>query len=376
MLKFEAYCFNTGGNGSLTVKYSIDDGKTYKNIPSEYCYSYNATQKQIEEASKTETNIYPAYVDFRNLYINKFYTGNSVRNLASTIECLDDEGNPVKLVDGADLNAIIDGNLTTSCHTAWRGSVAQGTITPYPHNYYITFEQKTSFNNIRFSFNNDAFGEYEIYTSEDGETYTLLTKGINERTGTISFDVPLDKNVETKYIKLVVKSQVQNKAFYNFREMEFLQTLDLGTQYNVYSAADQSLTYDKNWSDVNGLYINGKAMHTEGGNVKFYLNGTNMIVFATNAKSTIKIDGETYVINANDNNRNPSFIIDGLKKGIHLVEIDAKDMNFDMIKTTGTISSASGLNSVALGISISAGVMLIGAIVAVVVVTLVQKKKA
>ena len=36
-LKIEAYCFNTGGGGSLQLKYSTDNGATYQDIPSNYC---------------------------------------------------------------------------------------------------------------------------------------------------------------------------------------------------------------------------------------------------------------------------------------------------------------------------------------------------
>ncbi|MCH5157166.1 MAG: M60 family metallopeptidase [Clostridiales bacterium] len=370
LLKFEAYCFNTGGGGSLTVKYSVDDGKTYQNIPSEYCYAYDATQKQIEKARKTETNIYPAYVDFRNLYINKFYT-NSVKFTPTSAECLDDEGNPVKTVNGADIMAMFDGDTSTTFHTAWNGQ-----ITNYPHNYIIQFDEDAVFNQINFNFQPGyyAIGEWEIWTSEDGVQYTKLSEGNN--TTQSNFSIPFDSMVSTKYVKLVVKSNSSGQRFTNIREMEFVQNLDLGTSYNVYSSADQALRYDNKWSDVNGLYINGKAMHTDSGKVKFYLTGTNMMLFATNAKSTIKIDGKTYEIKANDNNRNPSFIIEGLKDGKHLVEIDAKDMNFDMIKTTGTISNTHGTNWAGLGISIGLGVALIGAITAVIVVTFKQKKKS
>ena len=369
LLKFEAYCFNTGGNGSLTVKYSVDDGKKYQNIPSEYCYAYNATKKQVEEASKTEPNIYPAYVDFRNLYINKFYT-NSVKFTPTSAECLDDDGNPVKTVNGADIMAMFDGDTSTTFHTAWNGQ-----ITAYPHNYFIQFDEDAVFNQINFNFQPGyyAIGEWEVWTSEDGVQYTKLLEGNN--TSQSNFCIPFDNMVSTKYVKLVVKSNSSGQKFTNIREMEFVQTLDLGTSYNVYSSADQALTYDKKWSEVNGLYVNGKAMRTNSGKVKFYLKGTNMMLFATNAKSTIKIDGKTYEIKANDNNRNPSFIIEGLEDGKHLVEIDAKNMSFDMIKTTGTISSADGPNWVGLGISIGLGVALIGAFTAVIVVTYKEKRK-
>ena len=369
LLKVQAYCFNTGGNGSLTLKYSVDDGKTYQNIPAEYCYAYNATKKQIEAASKTSTNIYTAFVDFRNLYINKFYS-NDVKYTPTSAQCLDNDGNPVKTVNGADIMAMFDGSTDTGFHTAW-----QGKLTAYPHNYFIQFDENASFNQINFKFQSGyyAIGEWEVWISEDGVEYTKLKEGAH--TTQSNFSIPFDKMVSTKYVKLVVKSNSSGQGFTNIKEIEFVQNLDLGTSYNVYSSADQALNYDNKWDNVAGLYINGKAMHTDGGKVKFYLNGTNMMLFATNGKSTIKIDGKTYDIKANDNNRNPSFIIEGLEDGKHLVEIDAKDMSLDMIKTTGTLSSTQGPNWVVIGIGIGAGVALIGAISAVIVVSNKQKNQ-
>ena len=334
-LKIEAYCFNTGGGGSLQLKYSTDNGATYQDIPSSYCYGFNATKAEIE-ASKTEWNVYPAYADFTNKYLNTWYTTNSLRVMASTIECLDNNGEPVKLVDGADINAIIDGDLSTNCHTAWRGQT-----TAYPHNYYITFAEKASFNEIKFSFLNDAFADYEIYTSEDGVDYKLLNEGTNTKTGTTSFSVIFDKSVTTKYIKLVVKSQVEGKAFYNLREIEFLQSLNMGT-YNAFSSANALLNYNKKWKVVSGNYVNTKAKYTKSGKVKFYIKGTDLMLYSTNAESKIKIDGVTYTIKENRSDYSPSFIIDGLSDGIHLIEINANDMTIDLIKTTGYITNADG----------------------------------
>ena len=335
-LKIDAYCFNTGGGGSLSLKYSTDNGETYQDIPFSYCYSYDATKEDIE-ASKTRPNVYPAYADFTNLYLNKWYTLNSLRTPAASVKCLDDNGEPVELVQGADINAVIDGDLSTNCHTAWKGK-----ITPYPHNYYITFTEVASFNEIKFSFMNDAFADYEIYTSADGVEYELLTEGTNTKTGTISFSVLFDTSVTTKYIKLVVKSQVAGKAFYNLREIEFLQTLNLGTDYNVSSSADTLLEYGNGWNRISGNYVNSSAMHTDKGTVKFYLKGTDFILYSKNAESKIKIDGVTYTIKENRSDYTPSFIIDGLSDGIHYVEIEANDMSLDMIKTSGYVTNADG----------------------------------
>ena len=332
-IKVDAYCFNNGGNGSLSLKYSTDNGETYQDIPSGYCYSYDASKADIE-SSKPELNVYPAYADFTNKYLNAWYSSNSLRTLASSVECLDNNGEQVKLVDGADINAVIDGNLSTNCHTAWRG-----TITPYPHNYYISFAEKASFNEIKFSFMNDAFADYEIYTSEDGVDYKLLTEGTNTKTGTTSFSVLFDTSVTTKYIKLVVKSQVAGKAFYNLREIEFLKTLNLGLDYNAYSSDSALLSYSSEWQTVLGNYVNGQVKHTTDGKVRFYVTGTDFMLYSTNAESRITIDGQTYTIKENRSDYSPSFIIDGLSEGRHLIEIDAKDFNLDMIKTSGYITN-------------------------------------
>lgn len=336
-IKIEAYCFNTGGNGSLALKYSTDGGETYQDIQSAYCYGYNATKADIQAAGNKQNNIYPAYVDFNNLYLNRWYTTNSVSVRAASVQCLDDNGEPVKLVDGADLNALIDGDLSTNCHTAWKNG-----ITPYPHNYYISFAEKVSFNEIKFNFMNDAFADYEIHTSEDGENYTLLTEGTNTRTGTVAYSVNFNESVTTKYVKIVVKSQVAGKAFYNIREIEFLQSLNLGTDYNVFTSANPLLNYDSKWSKVDGNFVNSAARHTDSGKVKFYLTGTDFMLYSTNAASKIKIDGVTYTIKENRKDYTPSFIIDNLKEGTHEIEIDAKDMNLDLIKTSGYVSNADG----------------------------------
>ena len=146
----------------------------------------------------------------------------------------------------------------------------------------------------------------------------------------------------TKYVKLVVKSQVDNKAFYNLREIEFLQTLNLETYYNAFSSANGLLNYDSKWTNEIGNYVNNMAKHTKDGKVKFYINGSDFMLYSKNAESKITIDGVTYTIKENHSDYAPSFIIDSLSKGIHEIEIDAKDMSIDMIKTSGYLCKADG----------------------------------
>lgn len=338
-LEFEAYCFNTGGAGNLRVKYSEDGGVTYQNIPSSYCFGYNVTEADIEKSKEKVTNIYPAYVDFRNLYLNKWYS-DSINYTPSGAQCLDDAGNPVRTVNGADIRSLFDGNLSTTFHTAW-----QGKPTPYPHNYFFTFDEEPFINCIKFDFQPGyyAIGEYEIWASEDGENYEMLCAGVN--TGS-NFNVVFDKTVTSKHIKLVVKSNSQGQTFTNIREIEFTHSLDLQTDYNVYSSGNGLLSYEgSSWEDVQGNYVNNTGKHASTGTLKFYLTGTDLMLYSINEASTIKIDGVTYNIKANSKENSPSFIIDGMEFGKHLVEIQANNMTVDIIKTTGQISDLINLST-------------------------------
>ena len=338
-LKIDAYCFNTGGGGSLALKYSTDGGASYQDIPFSYCYNYDVSKEDLE-ASKTELNVYPAYADFTNLYLNRWYTTNSVKSAVPvSAEIVDNNGEPVKLVDGAEFGALIDGTTSTWCHTAWKG-----TITAFPHNINIAFAEKASFNEIKFSFKNDPIGEDEIYASDDGNDYRLVKTGENtmQSSGVSSFSVYFDTSVTAKFIKIVVKSQSAGKAFYNISEIEFFQTVNLGTNFNACTSANTLLEYDAAWKSVTGNYVNTAAKYTEKGTVKFYLKGNDFILYSKNAESKIKIDGVTYTIKETRGDYSPSFIIDGLSDGVHVIEIEANDMTLDLIKTSGYITNADG----------------------------------
>ena len=102
------------------------------------------------------------------------------------------------------------------------------------------------------------------------------------------------------------------------------------------------IAYDSNWKSVTGNYVNTTAQYTNKGTVKFYLKGTDLMLYATNGESKIKIDGVTYTIKENRSDYSPSFIIDGLSDGVHVIEIEANDMILDLIKTTGYITNANG----------------------------------
>ena len=370
-LQVEAYCFNTGGGGSLSLKYSVDDGNTYQDIPSSYCYASNLSKKDIKKISESKANVYSAPVDFRNLYLNRWYS-DSIVYTPTEAKCLDNDGNEVKTVNGANINALFDGTTSTTFHTAW-----QGAKTPYPHNYYITFEKNILFNCINiYAHNNSNYysiGEYEIYTSADGTSYELVKEGTNQGG---NFSIRLDKMVLTKYVKIVVKSNASGQSFTNLSEIQFAQTLDLGTDYNVFTSKDNALNYKSKWTEVSGNFINSKAMSTSKGNVRFYLTGTNLMLYSTNGVSTIKIDGKTYTIKANDKEYTPSFIIDGLSNTKHLVEIEGVGMTLDMIKTTGFISGAQDpINWTAMGVSIGLGVVLAGSGLAVIATEVENKRK-
>ena len=369
-LQLEAYCFNTGGKGRLYLKYSKDGGE-YQDIPSNYCYGYNVTNKQIEAATNTTTKVYPASIDFGNLYLNKFYSSNSVKYTPVSAQCLDDNGNEVKTVNGADITKMFDGDTGTGFHTAHTGQ-----MTNYPHNYYFTFAEDAFFNRINFFAHSNGYkgfysiGKYAIYTSRDGTNYEFLIEGENTET---NFNVQLPTTVIAKYVKLVVKSNVMGKPFTNITEIEFVRTKDMGTTYNAYSSSNEALTYTKKsqWQTVEGYFVNNHAKYAQSGKVKFYVTGTDLIVYAQNAKSKITIDGVTYTMLENRQAYSPSFVIDGLSDKKHLVEIEANDLTLDLIKTTGVISRvSSGVNVVVLVIVLVA----VGGVAAVGVVIIIKRR--
>ena len=180
----------------------------------------------------------------------------------------------------------------------------------------------------------------------------------------------------TQYVKLVVKNNASGKNFTNITEIQFL-----GAHYNVYSSDESLFSYDdaSAWTDVVGGYVNGTAKHTSNGKVSFYMTGTELMVYSTNAESKITIDGKTYTIAANDQERSPSFVIGGLKNKKHLVVIEGNDMTFDMIKISSgaeKTQKSSGANWTGLGLSIAAGVALLGAAIAVIVFEVKRRKVA
>ena len=396
VLNFDEFTLCSTDNYKLTKVSSPQHGKLTKNGDGTYTYTpkKNFTEDSFEltykvkvgnksykrtlvvkltsgETSETATKTYPAFVDFRNQYLKLWYS-ELVTRKPSEIKCLDDEGNEVKSVNGANIFSMFDGNTSTGFHTAW-----QGTPTPYPHNYYFTFDQEISFNRINFYFQDNgttgyyAIGEYEIYTSNDGETYKLLTSGINEET---NFNLQFGKFITAKYVKLVVKSNASGKAFTNITEIEFV-----GADYNVYGSHEAVFDYDdaSNWTDVKGNYINGTAKHTANGKVSFYMTGTDLSLYSTNAESKITIDGTTYTINANDNERSPSFVISGLKDKKHFVVIEGVDMTLDMIKISKGIEKQGGdVNWAGMGVSIAVGTVFISTVTAFVVIIVKQKKLA
>lgn len=395
VLKLDEFTLCSTDNYKLTKVSKPKNGKLDKNGDGTYTYtpskdftedsfeltykvkvgrkSYNRTlvvRLAADAFGDTATKTYPAVVDFRNQYLALWYSEFLTRKPAE-IRCVDDDGNDVKTVSGANTNAMFDGNPSTGFHTAWQGSP-----TEFPHNYYFTFDGEISFNSINFTFQDNgtkgyyAIGEYEIYTSKDGESYKLLTAGKNEET---NFSVQFDKFVTTQYVKLVVKNNAAGKNFTSITEIQFL-----GANYNVYSSDESLFSYDESqWTDVVGSYVNGTAKHTANGKVSFYMTGTELVLYSTNAESKITIDGKEYTIEANDKERSPSFVIGGLKNKKHLVEIEGNDMTFDMIKISIGAEKAQksdGVNWGGLGVSIAAGVALLGAAIAVIVFEVKRRK--
>ena len=372
-------------NGKLTKNgdgtYTYTPSKNFTEDSFELTYkvkvggkSYNRTlvvRLAADALGDVANKNYPAFVDFRNQYLSLWYSEFLTRK-PSEAKCVDGDGNDVKTAGGSDINAMFDGNTSTGFHTAW-----QGTPTAFPHNYYFTFDDEIDFSSINFRFQDNgtkgyyAIGEYEIYTSKDGENYKLLTAGKNEET---NFSVQFDGFLTTKYVKLVVKNNASGKNFTNITEIQFL-----GAKYNVYSSDESLFSYDDAsvWTDVAGSYVNGTAKRTANGKVSFYMTGTELMVYSTNAESKITIDGKTYTIAANDQERSPSFVIGGLKNKKHLVVIEGNDMTFDMIKISSgaeKTQKSSGANWTGLGLSIAAGVALLGAAIAVIVFEAKRKK--
>ena len=401
VLKLDEFTLCSTDNYKLTNVSKPQNGKLTKNGDGTYTYtpdkdftqdSFDLTYKvkvggksykrtlvvrlTSDNASEAETKSYPTCVDFRNKFLNRFYS-DVIKYIPSEAKCLDNNGNDVKTVGGANIGAMFDGNTSTGFHTAW-----QGGVTAYPHNYYFTFDEETNFNRINFKFQDNgtkgyyAIGEYEIYTSEDGVEYKLLSSGKNEET---NFSVQFDSFVKTKYVKLVVKSNASGKNFTNITEIEFAQGIDMGTNYNVYASDDAVFNYEDNsqWTTVTGNYMNSKAKHTDSGKVSFYMTGTDFMLYSTNAESKITIDGKAYTIKENRSNYSPSFIIDGLSNKKHLVVIEGNDMTLDMIKiSTVSRKSKSAVNWAGLGIAIGIGLLFAGTATAVVGVEMEDRKKS
>ena len=359
-------------NGDGTYTYTPADGMQEDSFDVTYNVKVNGSNykrtlvvKLVNEAvaaaeREAGNKSYSPTIDFRNQFLGSYYS-NFITYTPSAIKCVDNSGNAVKTVNGANVNAMFDGNGSTGFHTAW-----QGQTTGYPHNYLFDFDEDAHFNQINFAFGNNgnkgyyAIGEYEIYVSDDGQNYTLLTSGKNEGD---NFNVRLGEFVTTKHVKLVVKSNASGKGFTNITEIEFAESINMGNNYNVYDSADSELNYDDAWHNVAGNYVNGHAKYTASGKLSFSVTGTDFMLYSTNAQSTITVDGQVYTIRENRSARSPSFIIGGLAEGIHVVEIEGVDMTVEMVK----ISSNPNERNIVLGSDVnSANVKWAGVILAIV----------
>ena len=376
--------------GTLTKNddgtYTYTPGKKFVNDSFELTYKVKVDKKTYkrtlvvklisnEAASEQETKFYPAFVDFRNKYLNVWYS-DVITVAPVEAKCVDNDGNDVKAVNGTSINNMFDGNVSTGFHTAW-----QGAMTAYPHNYYFTFEDEARFNSIKFTFQNNgtkgyySIGEYEIYTSNDGVDYKLLTQGNNTET---NFNVLFDDFVSAKYVKLVVKSNAAGKGFTNILELAFAQGLNAGENYNVYSSSEEVFDFEEDkWTDVSGNFLNSTAKHTQSGKVSFYVTGTNFMLYSTNAESKITVDGKTYVIKENRKNYTPSFMIAGLKNKRHLVVIEGNDMTLDMLKVTNAapVKADTSVNWKGMSVAIVLSVAFVATLAVFIVVNVKQKKK-
>lgn len=381
----EAYCYNTGGRGRFYFKYS-EDGETYIDVPVSNCYVDSVTREMIDYQNQNMYKVYPAFVDISKNYLNNFYEDKSyVSDYIESIKCLDNDGNEVYQTPDTSINYMFDGDKNTSYHTAY-----QGRVTPFPHNYYIEFSEKQSFNQIDFYFHYSHAGEgyyimkdFDLYFSDDGVEYELFYSGTNSVRNCF---LKLDKTINTKYIKLVIKNNGANQIFTCIDEIEFSKSIDYAAQnYNFYGSSDENLIYQGDWKTVSGNnFVNGNAASSNGGSLEFFLYGSDITIYGINKNSVIYIDDIAYKINESVDVSTPCIIIDGLSGGRHRVRIESQEFVLNAIKTSGRIAninidnSKESISSIAETIGLTLAIFIffaVGLFILVVLIVKFTKKK-
>ncbi len=344
-ISIEAFCYNTGGAGGMNLKIS-EDGTNFSNIPDQYFHYFDLSPEQIEFYQDIAQPKHPTIFSLNENYFNQFYANKiNLRKSIKSITVQTPDGQEVLVTDGSKTESMYDGNTATQFHTAWTGK-----ITPMPHEYYVEFENEVSFNQITFRFGDNtlegyyAFGDFELYSSDDGLNYSKFYEGHNTKT-TLVLD--FEKDISAKFVKLVVKSDAYGRGspFTSITEIEFSQTF-LSDTKNVVSSTDDALVYEGNWTKENGISMNGSTAKTENGSVKFAMIGTALALYSINDISKIIIDGKEYDVAANTDSATPSFVINNLAADkTHIVEIKANNMLISAIKANGEIKSINDVES-------------------------------
>lgn len=368
-LLIEAYCYNTGGPGGLTLKIS-DDGENFSDIPNSYLYYYGIEQNEVEFYSTNIEQELPLRFDLTKNYYNNFYTKPiiAVKNIES-ITVLTPDGQTVNSNGDTFPQNMFDGDYGTFFHTAWRGN-----ITAMPHEYTIKFSRPVSFNAFTMRFRNnsiaDAVGDFELYVSDDGNAYDKIYEGSN--TSGIC-NLSFENFISGQYVKLVVKSNAKGNVYTVISELEFSQT-KVYEDFNLIASNNKDFTFFGEWSNRDGHFLNGYGAKTKSGKVQFVLDGTSFILYSINKESKIYIDDKEYVLNENDSPYAPSFIVDDLKEGKHTVTIVGNDFTLNHIKTDGEISKYHDSTFTYI-ILLSVGIFVILSVLTVCICQAIEKRK-
>lgn len=113
----------------------------------------------------------------------------------------------------------IDGDVNTFWHTQWSGSTA-----PLPH--YIAINLGATYNVTKLRYvprqnsTNGRINAYQVHTSIDGSTWTLVASGNFTNTATAQ-DVILSRPAHARYVKLTATSELSGQAFTTIAELTF-----------------------------------------------------------------------------------------------------------------------------------------------------------
>ncbi|TJZ59742.1 discoidin domain-containing protein [Sphingobacterium olei] len=125
--------------------------------------------------------------------------------------------------DGGGAPALIDGAADTFWHSPW-----SGTILPWPHHATITLDNVRDLGgfilSLRHNNGSGAPRDIDFQTSTDGTNFVTRESFLNTSTtnaAVISFD--LATPVETKYVRLVFKTSINNLAYMSLGEISLTE---------------------------------------------------------------------------------------------------------------------------------------------------------